>query len=261
MKFFKKNQVVIYVIALMLVVAGYLNYTTGDPAKSILTNGNLDEASRNSNIGDAELVSSTDVQENSNQTGTENQTANTENIVNAENTQNSGTYQETENSEIAKDNQSDIDNTNTQQDSTTSNIVEENIISEETINSNTSIPTSTKSTDDSYFTNSKLERETMYSQMIETYEKVLNSTNALEVQKQSATDEITKINNTKNSIMICENLIGTKGFDKNVIFVNGDSVTVIIGAEELKEEDVAQIQNIISRELNASIENIHIAIK
>ena len=28
MKLFKKNQVIIYVIALMLVAAGYLNYTT-----------------------------------------------------------------------------------------------------------------------------------------------------------------------------------------------------------------------------------------
>ena len=112
-----------------------------------------------------------------------------------------------------------------------------------------------------YFTTSKLERDTMYSQMIETYEKILNSSNALETQKQSATEEITKINNTKNSIMICENLIGTKGFTNNVIFVNGDSITAIIGATELKQEEVAQIQNIIAREMNASIENIHIAIK
>ena len=37
----------------------------------------------------------------------------------------------------------------------------------------------------------------MYSQMLETYEKVLNSTNSLETQKQSTTQEITKINETK----------------------------------------------------------------
>ena len=60
----------------------------------------------------------------------------------------------------------------------------------------------------------------MYSQMIETYEKVLNSNNSSDAQKQSATEEIEKINNTKNSIMICENLIKTKGFENSVIFVN-----------------------------------------
>ena len=97
--------------------------------------------------------------------------------------------------------------------------------------------------------------------MIERYENVLNSSNALETQKQSATEEIKKINDIKNSIMICENLISTKGFANNIIFVNGDSVSAIIGVNELKQEEVAQIQNIISRELNAEIENIHISTK
>ena len=97
--------------------------------------------------------------------------------------------------------------------------------------------------------------------MIETYEKVINSSNASETQKQSATQEITKINNIKNSIMICENLIKTKGFENSVVFVNGESISVIIGASELSKEQVAQVQNIISREMNAKIENIHIANK
>ena len=97
--------------------------------------------------------------------------------------------------------------------------------------------------------------------MLETYEKVLNSSNSLETQKQTATQEITKINDTKNSIMVCENLLQTKGFDNSVIFVNGDSVSVIIGTKELKKEEVAQIQNIISRELKANISNIHISNK
>ena len=34
MRLIKKNQVVIYVIALMLVVAGYLNFTTNGDLKS-----------------------------------------------------------------------------------------------------------------------------------------------------------------------------------------------------------------------------------
>ena len=101
----------------------------------------------------------------------------------------------------------------------------------------------------------------MYSQMLETYEKVLNGENALETQKQSASEEIKKINDTKNSIMICENLISTKGFKNNIVFVNGDSVSVIIGATELQQQDIAQIQNIISRELKSKIEDIHIALK
>ena len=61
--------------------------------------------------------------------------------------------------------------------------------------------------------------------------------------------------------MICENLIKTKGFENSVIFVNGDSINVIIGTMTLEKEQVSQIQNIIQREMKASSENIHIATK
>ena len=101
----------------------------------------------------------------------------------------------------------------------------------------------------------------MYSQMLETYENILNSSNSLETQKQSATEEIKKINDTKNSIMICENLIKTKGFEDSIIFVNGESISIVVKDNQLTAEKVAQIQNIISREMNAKVENIHISNK
>lgn len=82
-----------------------------------------------------------------------------------------------------------------------------------------------------------------------------------EEQKTIVTQEITKLNKEKNAIMICENLISTKGFENCVIFVNMDSVSVIIQAEELKTDEIAQIQNIISREIGAEVENIHIMTK
>lgn len=213
MKLFKKNQVIIYVIALMLVAAGYLNYTANGNTNSIIpTSGTEEEFDKMANIGDAQLVSSND-------------------IVNeaVNNTTNNAENAKTEN--------------------TSSNTV-------------TTSSTTTSTTNNSdYFKTSKLERDTMYSQMLESYENVLNGINALETQKQSASEEIKKINNTKNSIMICENLIATKGFDKCIVFVNGESVSAIIGAQELKQEEISQIQNILSRELNAKIENIHISLK
>lgn len=214
---FKKNQVIIYVIALMLVTAGYLNYTTNTAEQVSAQTAMEMEANDDmqiADIGDATLVNSNDVVTNSID-------ANTTNTENASMTDTNTT-------------------TNT---------------------SNTSTETNATITSDEYFTKSKLERDTMYSQMLETYENVLNSSNSLETQKQSATDEIKKINDTKNSIMICENLIQTKGFENNVIFVNGDSISVVIRSDEMSQEEVAQVQNIISREMKAEIENIHISTK
>ena len=224
MKLLKKNQVIIYVIAIMLMTAGYLNYTTSSTKDAVETSMQIEakDDSKIADLGDATLVSSNDVvSENSIEGSKDSEKQNSTNTANE-----------------AKNDQTT-----------------------EKIEENNTVQTSSNGGADDYFTKSKLERDTMYSQMIETYEKVLNSNNSLETQKQSATQEITKINETKNSIMICENLIKTKGFENSIIFVNGESISIIIGTKEIKQEEVAQIQNIISREMNAKIENIHIATK
>ena len=112
-----------------------------------------------------------------------------------------------------------------------------------------------------YFESSRLERDVMYSQMLEGYQKILNNDNSSEKQKTAAQKEIDNINKTKHRIMICENLIRTKGFNDVVIFVNDDSISVVVNKEELKKEDTAQIQSIVAREMNAKIDNIHISNK
>lgn len=114
---------------------------------------------------------------------------------------------------------------------------------------------------DDYFPSSKLQRDTMYSQMIESYQKMIDAETLSAEQKAIAQNEISKINNLKNSIMITENLIKSKGFDDAVILVNNDSINVILKSEDLSKEEIAQIQNIVSREMKAEIENIHISVQ
>ena len=114
---------------------------------------------------------------------------------------------------------------------------------------------------DQYFIKSKLERDTMYSQLLETYQEIYNNINSTAEQKTEAMREISNISNLKNAIMIAENLITAKGLEDVVIFVNSSSVSVIIKAQELSSDQIAQIQNIVSRELNIGIETIHISIK
>ena len=232
MKLLKKNQIVIYVIALMLMAVAYLNYTTNTAEQSVQASMQMEarDDSNTANIGDATLVSSNDVLSN---TDTVNESS--DNDTTASNTESSNTINNENTTNTTSDNSND--------------------------NRETTQTNAQTSTDDDYFTKSKLERDTMYSQMLESYENILNSTNSLETQKQSATDEIKKINDTKNSIMICENLIQTKGFENSIIFVNGDSISVILKSDELTQEEVAQVQNIISREMNCEIENIHISTK
>lgn len=120
---------------------------------------------------------------------------------------------------------------------------------------------SANSYNNEYFVTSKLERDKMYSQMLETYQGLLESSTISQEQKNISTEEITKINNIQNSIMIAENLIKNLGFEDVIIFVNDNSTSVIIKAEDLQEADIAQIQNIVCRELGVEVESVHISLK
>lgn len=196
----KKGTVAIYVLAIMLVTAGYWNYVSNE-SKTLETVAMNQESEQSSDehLGDATLVS---------------------------------------NSELIKEEEEE-------------NKEKENNQSEES---------KTKEKDD-YFESSKLSRDTMYSQTLSTYKEMLNNSNVSEEQKSIVTQEITKLNQEKNAIMICENLISTKGFEDCVIFVNVDSISAIIKSEELKTDEIAQIQNVIAREMSAKVENIHIMTK
>lgn len=201
---FKKSEIAIYAIAIMLVAAGYLNYTTMNN-----TNDTVETSlEQYANIGDATLVNSDGITE--------------------ENTTNNN---EQKKEEVAK---------------------EEN---NETVETN-------NSAESDYFTNSKLERDTTYASMISNYNAILQKDNISDEEKKVAMNEIKKINDTKNAIMICENILSTKGFDKSVIFINDKSVNVVVQVQDsLNKEKVAQIQNIVSRELKVEIGNIHITEK
>ena len=208
MKVIKRNQLVILVIGLMLVTAGYLNFIERQE-KTASASSELEIA----DLGDATLVNSGELVEN-------------EHLLESSITE------------------------------------EEKIETQENAENQETTPTATKeATSNEYFSSTKLQRDTIYSQILETYQKMLDSTTISAEQKSIAQNEITKINNTKNAIMIAENLIKTKGFKDVVILVNEESVNVIINAEELKQEEIAQIQNIIAREMKADIENIHISNK
>ena len=173
----KKNQVILSVIAVMLIAAGYMNYTAN--SKDTLQTSGLMDSEKYGKLGDATFVSANVVEE-----------TNKESEENSKN-------QEAENTEIKgeKDGTAEtnsIENT-------------ENITKEETVQ------TSAKESDQ-YFTESKLSREKMYSQMLESYQKILQNNNITDTQKEISQNEIKKINDTKNAIMITENLIKNKGF-------------------------------------------------
>jgi stage III sporulation protein AH len=212
MKILKRNQIVVAVIALMLVTAGYLNFANQNKESNLIPTSSAADSELMAGIGDAQLVSANETKEN-------NQTQN-ETVENTEN----------------------VATTNKTKEDTASNITQ-----------------NTSAQEDSYFTQSRLDRDKMYSQMLDNYQKILETNNLSSEEKKTAQEEIKRINNEKNAIMIAENLIKTKGFQDIVIFVNNGNVTGVVQKDKLDEKDIAQIQNIITRELNAKTNKINIS--
>ena len=220
-KFLKRNQLVLLVVGLMLITAGYLNYNSEH--QDVAYTSVVKDEDTYAGIGDATLV-------------------------------NGGAL--VENEDVSENNE---ENT-LENDKEESKISSENKENETEIKDNT-IETSTKQDNNDYYTESKLQRDKMYSQMLESYQKMLDSSTVSEEQKAIAQTEIKKINDNKNAIMISENLITTKGFNNVVIFINDGSISVVVNENNLVKEQIAQIQNIISREMKTDIDDIHISTK
>ncbi len=155
MKVLKKNQLIILVIALMFVTAGYLNYTANEG--TVTTGTNTVKEEQYAAIGDATLVNSGELLEEGDK----------QTIINTIN--NANITKENKDNEVKND--------------------EENTVT-----------TSTKT--DDYFDNSKLERDKMYSQMLESYQKILENTSISAEQKAISEQEVAKINQTKNKMLL-----------------------------------------------------------
>ncbi len=125
MKILKRNQLIVLVISLMLITAGYLNFTAN--REDILTSIIADRS--DTKIGDAELVSTIPKYEE-----------NSDEILN-------------EDVSIQQELNNETENLNTAE-------------------------IETVSTQDYYFTTSKLERNNMYSESLETYQEMYNNTNS-----------------------------------------------------------------------------------
>ena len=193
------------------------------------SNQNITTSTEIASLGDATLVSSNAIVENETK---ENNNATNE-VKNTIET----------NSELVENNA---------ENSTDNNIKEKNSVTTnaEAENSNSD-----------YYSTSRLERDKMYSQTLESYQKILDSNTTSNKQKETAQKEIVKVNNIKNSIMISENLIKTKGFEDCIVYSNEKSVDVVIKKDKLKKEETAQIQSVVAREMNVKISQIHIMTK
>lgn len=112
---------------------------------------------------------------------------------------------------------------------------------------------------DSFFEEAKLSREQTRAKNKETLTNLVNNANISSAQKDKAMKQIVKMTTISEKEMATENLLAAKGFKEAVVTVSDESVDVIVNAENLNEQQIAQIADVVKRKTECSPDKIVIS--
>ena len=108
----------------------------------------------------------------------------------------------------------------------------------------------------SFAAEAKLSREQVRAKNKETLLEVINNENITEEQKQSAIDSMTAMTDQAEKEAAAELLLDSKGFVDSVVSITDGTVDVVVNKAELSEAERAQIEDIVKRKTEISGENI-----
>lgn len=93
----------------------------------------------------------------------------------------------------------------------------------------------------------------------ETLLEIINNVNISEEQKQEAVDNMIAITDVAEKETAAEILLESKGFDDVVVSITDSTVDVVVNAAELTEAQRAQIEDIVIRKTGVSADSIIIS--
>ncbi len=105
----------------------------------------------------------------------------------------------------------------------------------------------------------KLLKEQTRAKNKETLLEIINSTGITDEQKQDAVNSMVEMTEIAEKEAAAEILLEAKGFSDVVVSINGDAVDVVVNAAELTDAQRAQIEDIVKRKTDISAENIVIS--
>ncbi|MCM1045793.1 MAG: SpoIIIAH-like family protein [Candidatus Gastranaerophilales bacterium] len=105
----------------------------------------------------------------------------------------------------------------------------------------------------------KLLKEQTRARNKETLLELIESAGLTEEQKQEAVDSMIRLTEIAEKEAAAEILLEAKGFTDVVVSINGDAVDVVVNATELTDAQRAQIEDIVKRKTDISAENIVIS--
>lgn len=225
-KLFRRNQIIITTLAVMIAAAGYLNYA-GKKELEVSADNSIFEAGM-MEISDEDILA-------------ENQAASTQLPAD-------GTIEEAES--MADEGQfAEIDSWDYGEEEARTGME----------NPGEAVLTSGMSVSD-YIANVQLSREQIRAKNKETLNSIINNTNIDEAAKQEAIQnmiDMTAISEKENA---AETLLQAKGFADPVVSLTDGKVDVVINAASITDPQRAQVEDIVKRKVGVPAENIIITL-
>ena len=241
----KRNQIMITALAIMIAVAGYLNFAGTKAGEEQLTSADAGNAGEDMtallDLSEEDVVSDIDSMD-SDQDGV-----------------------------AAADylNEQMPANVQVQADSAQVAVVSETMdeasaeqVAEDTDVQNGEVPGEavfTSSTGVTSLAGAKLQKEQTRAKNKETLLDIINNANISEEQKQDAINGMIALTDMAEKETAAEILLEAKGFNDVVVSISGSGVDVVVNAPSLTDAQRAQIEDIVTRKTGISPENIIIS--
>lgn len=239
----KKNQIIITALAIMIVVAGYLNFT----GQEISTSGLVSSQKNENVIADA--------------TATPKETAKmkkgqqkTQDSANASSKSNKKQVSKTKKgTQDAKETTTDISAEDEGKDDYIVTDSGEVVASEE--NPGEAVMVSNSIGND-YFSSAKLAREQSRAKNKETLMEIINNKSLDAKEKKTAVNQVAAITDAAEKENAAELMLEAKGFEDAVVSITDDSADIVINAGELTSQQIAQVQDIVKRKAGIAADKI-----
>mgnify|MGYP001076996112 CR=1 FL=1 len=234
----KKNQVIITALAIMIAVAGYLNFAGTKVSEEELTTKTGSTAVEDdidvSDISDEDIYAATGAVD----AGTDKDVAAAgDGISVAEGGSTYSQYTEIE----SLDSDSDVF---TAEDGNGSSTPGEAVL------------TGSTAVGVGIVSNSRLLKEQTRAKNKESLLDVINNETISEEQKKSAINEMISMTDISERETAAEILLAAKGFSDSIVSITGDSADVVVNATELTDAQRAQIEDIVKRKTVIGAENL-----
>lgn len=253
---FKKNQVIITALALMIAVAGYLNFT-GDKVQQasegvndyIAADADVTRVDTNSLASSADIATGDEslaITDNDEYVESENEKDTDKDLKNDETKDTEEASLDISDEDLLTENDASIAVSDTGELAVedTEDTTGEAILVNTTINN-------------SFFSSSKLKREQTRAKNKELFMSLIDDENISKEQKQEAVNGVLDMTAIAEKENVTETLLEAKGFSSVVTILDG-TVEVVVNAATLSDQDVAVIEDTVKRKTGIKVEHITI---